>query len=215
MFEGFDWQPILIAAIAILSLVNGASVLQNTLSDRPKLNIEPVDDDKWMWWSQIIDESGPEPVRRYIVMGNLTIMNIGRRPTSVSTTEMTITLHNKETADSGVYTLPNPEIDYTSTETEAPTPVGPTEVPESTSLLLQSGEAATGLHCFLFGMYGSEDWAPRLHDGLLWGDLKLVDVFGKSYSEKLAFRQVAFEALEAHFPNLRGFVIQNLDGAAA
>ncbi|MGB6228616.1 MAG: hypothetical protein WBF53_00630 [Litorimonas sp.] len=211
MFEGFDWQAILVAAIALLSLINGLSVLQNTLSDRPKLHVEPVDDADWMWWSQIIDESGPEPVRRYVVIGNLTVMNIGRRPTSVAKTEMRIGLQNRETADSGLYTLPRPEVIYSSTETQRPTPVVETGIPEDTRLVLQSGEASSGLHCFLFGMYGSEEWAPRIHDGLLWGALTLTDVFGKTFDSKLGFRYVEFAALEGYFPTLRDFVIRHLD----
>ena len=113
MLEGLDWQPILIAAIGIMSLVNGLSVFQNFRVDRPDVRIEPVFDKTWMWWSELIDTNQIESIRRYIVVGNLGRSNHGRRPTSISDTQLRIRQRNlcTATSSSSLYDIPQPEIE--------------------------------------------------------------------------------------------------------
>ena len=68
MLEGFDWQPVLIAAIALMSLINGVSVFQNYRTDKADIRVDPVYNDDWMYWSEMADPNGNVQVRRYIVV---------------------------------------------------------------------------------------------------------------------------------------------------
>ncbi len=111
MLEGLDWQPILIAAISIMSLVNGLSVFQNFRADRPDVRIELVFDKTWMWWPELIDPNQIESTRRYIVVGNLGRSNHGRRLTSISDTQLRIRQRNLCTATSSLYDIPQLEIE--------------------------------------------------------------------------------------------------------
>lgn len=211
MFEGFDWQPILIAAIAVMSLINGFSVFQNFRSDRAVVKVEPVYDDDWMYWTELVDEKSAETVRRYIIIGHLARTNFGRRPTSIANTNLRIRLRNMRTATSALYDIAPPELEisYAGTQRLPVMKAGPD--PFDFRPMIQPGQSVAGIHCFLFGMYGSDLWMPKTENGLLEGTVELESGFGSSFKSKVAFRHVEFAALEKLFPEIEGFVMKNLE----
>lgn len=211
MLEGLDWQPILIAAIGIMSLVNGLSVFQNFRADRPDVRVEPVYDGDWMWWSELIDTSRAEPIRRYIVVGNLGRSNHGRRPTSISDTQLRIRLRNLRTATSPLYDIPQPEIELSHAGAQRLPVMKPGPDPFDYKPMMQPGESVAGIHCFLFGMYGSDLWTPKSENGVLDATIELEGGFGNCFKSKLSFGYVEFEELVKRFPTLEPFVLKNLE----
>lgn len=206
-----DWQPFLLAAVAILSLVNGFSVLQNNLSDRPDLKIAPVQDDNWVWWSELKDPAGNPEIRRYILVGNLARSNIGRRPTSVVSTELCIRMRNLKPARSPLFDVPPPVIPVSNAGTATLPVLRDRKDGLGGQPLLQPGEMVSGIHCFLFGMYGGELWRPKIEDGIIHGVIEMIGTFGRSYKSKVDFHFMPFEQVETLFPDLQPFIIQSLD----
>lgn len=206
-----DWQPFLLAAVALLSLVNGLSVLQNNLNDKPDLIITPVQDDNWVWWSELKDPGGDPEVRRYIMVGHFARANVGRRPTSVISAELKIKLRNMKTADSPLYDVPAPQIPLANASTATLPVLRDRKDDLESQPLMQPGESISGVHCFLFGMYGSEVWMPKVDNGVVHGTIEMTGTFGRTYKNKVDFRFLPFEQLEAIFPNLQPFIIQSLE----
>ncbi|MEM9600538.1 MAG: hypothetical protein AAF926_05915 [Pseudomonadota bacterium] len=206
-----DWQPFLLAAVAILSLVNGFSVLQNNLKDRPEIKIAPVQDDSWVWWSELKDPGGNKEVRRYIMIGNMMRSNVGRRPTSIVSTELAIRMRNMKPATSPLYDVPAPVIPMSNAGTATLPVLRDTKDGFDPQPLLQPGEMVSGIHCFLFGMYGGELWSPKVENGIIHGTVEMVGTFGRSYKDKIDFRFLPFDQLEALFPDLQSFIIQSLE----
>jgi hypothetical protein len=215
MFEGFDWQPILIGAIAVMSLINGFSVFQNYRSDRAVVKVEPVYEEDWMYWTELVDEKSSETVRRYIVIGHLARTNFGRRPTSIANTNLRIRLRNMRTARSALYNIPPPELAISNAESQRLPVMKAGPDPFDFRPMIQPGQSAAGIHCFLFGMYGSDLWMPKTENGVLEGTVELESGFGNTFKSKVNFRQVDFKSLVKLFPTLEAFVMKNLEGDEA
>lgn len=211
MFENIDWQPILIGAIAIMSLINGLSVFQNFRTDRADLRVEPIYEDDWMYWAELKDPKGSEDVRRYVVIGHMAQTNFGRRPTSVAETNLRIRLRNLRNAVSPLYDIPPPELEIVHAGAQRLPVMKPGPDPFDFRPMIQPGQSVAGIHCFLFGMYGSEIWAPKVENGVLEATIELESGFGNTFKSKLAFRKVELAALEKLFPSLEGFILKNLD----
>lgn len=213
--ENIDWQPILIAAIAALSLINGLSVFQNFRTDRAKVIVEPVYEDDWMFWTELKDPKGSADVRRYAVIGHMAQCNMGRRPSSIAKVILKIRLRNMRTAPSGLYAIPAPEVEISSAETQRLPVMKPGPDPFDFRPMLQPGQSVAGVHCFLFGMYGSESWSPRSDNGVLEGTVEMESGFGNIFKSKASFRYVEFSTLEKLFPTLETFMLNNLDNSEA
>ncbi|WP_298911654.1 hypothetical protein [uncultured Algimonas sp.] len=211
MIEGFDWQPVLIAAIAVLSMVNGLSVLQNYRADRADIRIAPVFDDDWMFWSELVDETAPEPIRRYVAIGYLARTNFGRRTTSIADTQLKLRLRNRKTVQSFLFDVSPPETVISNADSRPLPVIKPGPDPFDFRPLLQPGQASAGIHCFLFGTYGSDEWSPKTQEGRLTATVELENGFGQCFRSDVVFRHVAFADLEALFPSLKGFMIKNLE----
>lgn len=211
MVEGLDWQTILLISVAVLSLGNGLSVLYNFFTDRPRIVVEPVQGDDWMVWSEIIDTRHAEPIRRYIVVGHLALKNEGRRAISIADTTMKIRLRNLKTAESPLYAISQPEPDRSKATQRGFTVMKPVSDEYDRKPLIQPSEMIVGLHCFLYGMYGTEHWAPKTENDVLEGLIELTGGFGKTFKSKQTFEKVPFEELAQRFPNLEGFMVKNLE----
>jgi hypothetical protein len=211
MFEGIDWQPILIATIAIMSLINGLSVFQNFRTDRADVRVSPVYEDDWMYWTELADPDGSKEVRRYVVIGHMGRTNFGRRPASVVSTQLKIKLRNRKSATSPLYDVPPPELTIANAAAERLPVLKPEPDPFDFMPMLHPGQTKAGIHCFLFGMYGSELWTPIVENGILEGTMELESGFGKTFRSKLQFRHVKFAALQTLFPTLEKFVLNNLE----
>lgn len=211
MLEGFDWQPVLIAAIAILSLINGASVFQNYRTDKADIRIDPVYEDDWMYWSELKDPNGNSQVRRYVVVGYIGRSNIGRRPTSIAEATLKIRLRNRKIADSPLYDVPPPEFEMSSADIQRLPVMKPGPDPFDFRPMLHPGQSAAGIHCFLFGMYGADEWSPKSENGVLPATLILESGFGQTFKEELDFRFVEFASLERLFPSLSTFILDSLE----
>lgn len=211
MLEGFDWQPILIGAIAIMSLINGFSVFQNYLSDRAFVKVEPVYENDWMYWTELVDDASSETVRRYIVIGHLARTNFGRRPTSIADTNLRIRLRNMRKATSPLYEISSPDLEISNVGAKRIPVMKPGPDPYDFRPMLQPGESTAGIHCFLFGMYGSDMWMPKTENGIMEGTVDVHSGFGKTFKSKVAFKQVEVSALEKFFPDLENFVMKNLE----
>lgn len=214
MFEGFDWQPILIAAIGLLSLVNGLSVFQNFRTDRADVRVDPVYDDDWMYWTKLDDPARPQ-VHRYVAIGYLARTNMGRRPTAISDTIMKIRLKNMKMAPSPLYNIPSPDIQIQNASAVKLPVMKPEPDPFDFRPMLQAGEAVGGIHCFMFGMYGTSVWTPKTENGILEGSIEMESGFGKHFKSKVQFRYVEFEALQKLFPTLESFMLNHLDNDSA
>ncbi|MGB3455349.1 MAG: hypothetical protein WBG08_14455 [Litorimonas sp.] len=214
MVEGFDWQPILIAVIAVMSLINGLSVLQNFRSDRADVRAAPVYDDDWMYWTELVVPNSTETIRRYVVIGHIARTNLGRRPTSIADTELKIRLRNRKTAPSPLYDIPPPELEISSVGDRQLPVMRPGPDPFDFRPMLHPGQSDAGIHCFLFGMYGSEVWAPQVDNGVLEGTLCMESGFGNTFKSTLKFRHVEFDALQRLFPSLESFMLNHLEGEA-
>ncbi|MEM7730571.1 MAG: hypothetical protein AAF311_15110 [Pseudomonadota bacterium] len=215
MIEGFDWQPVLIAAIALMSLINGLSVFQNYRSDRAIVQAEPVFEDDWMYWTKVEDPKGDESVRRYAVIGHMAQSNLGRRPTSIANAELRIRLRNRRTATSPLYEIAPPVLELQNAESQRLPVMKPGPDPFDFRPMLHPGQSMAGIHCFLFGMYGSDMWAPKTVDGILPGTITLESGFGTSFKSDVEFRYVEYAALERLFPGLGDFVGDNLEADEA
>ena len=214
MVEGVDWQTIILIAVAVLSIANGLSVLYNFFTDRPRVTVEPVQDDDWMIWSEIIDNRPAEPIRRYIMIGHLALRNEGRRAVSIADTTMKIKLRNMKTAESPLYAISPPEPDRSKATQRGFTVMKPVSDQYDRKPLIQPSESIAGLHCFLYGMYGTEHWAPKTDGDAVEGLIELTGGFGKSYKSRLSFEKVPFDELAQRFPNLESFIMTNLDQAS-
>lgn len=211
MLEGFDWQPVLIAAIAILSMINGVSVLQNYRSDKADIRVDPVYDDDWMYWSQLADPDGNEQVRRYVVVGYLGRTNLGRRPAAVANANLKIRLRNRKIAESPLYDVPPPVFELSSAHVQQLPVMKPGPDPFDFRPMLHPGQSAAGIHCFLFGMYGSDAWTPKSENGVLPATIELDNGFGQIYKSELEFRFVDFDSLERLFPSMSRFILDSLE----
>lgn len=211
MFEGFDWQPTLIAAIAVMSLINGLSVFQNFRSDRAVVKVEPVYEDDWMYWTELVDKKKAETVRRYIMIGHLARTNFGRRPTAIADTNLRIRLRNMRTATSALYDVPPPELTISNADSQYLPVIKAGPDPFDFRPMIQPGQSVAGIHCFLFGMYGSDLWMPKTENGLLEGTIELKTGFKNTFKSKVTFRHVEFSDLQKLFPELENFVMKNLE----
>jgi len=215
MFEGFDWQPILIAAIAMMSLINGFSVFQNFRSDRAIVKVEPVYEDDWMYWTELVDEKSAETVRRYIIIGHMAQTNFGRRPTSIANVGLRIRLRNMRTAISSLYDVPPPRFEISNAGSHQLPVMKPGPDPLDFRPLIQPGQSVAGIHCFLFGMYGSDLWMPKTENDRINAVVELESGFGNCFKSKLSFRRVEFDDLQKLFPTLESFVMKNLESDEA
>ncbi len=219
MIEGLDWQPILIAVIAVMSLINTLSVFQNYRADRPDIRAEPVYEDDWMYWSELVDpdqaETGDKAIRRYVVIGHIARTNYGRRPASIADTELCIRLRNRKMAESGLYDIPSPSLEVSSAGDARIPVMKPGPDPFDFRPMIHPSQSHAGIHCFLYGMYGSDDWSPKTDDGMLEGVLMMESGFGQSFKTTLQFRHVDFSSLERLFPTLKPFMLKHLEADSA
>lgn len=216
MLEGLDWQTLLLITVAALSCINGLSVLYNFRTDRPDVVIEPAVDDDWMWWSELIDETADKPVRRYIVIGNLGLTNLGRRATSIINTELRIRLRTLKSTASPLFSIPQPEVPIARAGMAPLTVMHPTPKDRyANKRLIQPGESIAGIHCFMFVMHGSDLWVPKTNGDTLEGTVEVEGSFGKCYKSKLAFEKVPLAKLETLFPTVETFMTRHLEHGAA
>jgi hypothetical protein len=194
-----------------MSLINGFSVFQNFRSDRAVMKVEPVYDNDWMYWTELVDENSAEPIRRYIIIGHLARTNFGRRPTSIANTNLRIRLRNMCTATSALYDIAPPDLEISNAGTQRLPVMKAGPDPFDFRPMIQPGQSVAGIHCFLFGMYGSDLWMPKTEAGVLEGTVELESGFGSCFKSKVAFRHVEFAALEKLFPELESFVMKNLE----
>lgn len=198
-----NWNTFTVVPVTALAIVNGLFLLRQYLTDRPRLVIQPVHFDAYLWWCRLEDgvcEKGK--TRNYALVAYLGIANVGNKPVGVIKTRLRLRLRNFRTLESPLYNINEPVLELANGQTKV-LPVFQQKTQNYDYVdAIKPGVSTSGITCFHFGFFGAESWSPRISNKKIKGRVSMKDVYGKTYYAKITFSECHPEVFKSIFPNI-------------
>lgn len=197
-------KTILEMSALILSIVNGAMLFKEYLRDRPVLAVVPVHPETYQWFFKLPDG---------LYQGNITtkfgflvyvnIKNKGIRNVQLDYWRLFIENKSNKLIELKPMSIPEPSVELGSSGHQKVYQVLGQKGPmHDGSTYIESGSSVSGFAYYIIEFFGSEEWNPKLKDGIITGRFIAKGIMGNKAKSKIEMREVSIDYVTKMIPDI-------------
>jgi len=196
LVTAFPWRSLLDVSALILSIVNGFMLFRSYVRDRPRLSVKPVYPEVYQWFFKLPSEPFEgQPTTKFGFLAYLDILNRGLR--DVTCDAWNLCLQKPDGGKVGPLnplSIVEPRILLGKSTMPKTYPVLGQRGEFSTGeMMVKSGDSISGFAYYIFEYVGGTESTVIRSDGTVMGNVIVTDIFGKSASEKIVFREITLD----------------------